>query len=110
MQSNNFERSSISFSLNESEFLPPPTPQPSLNEEFEITSMHSESEIHSKKDKEKREEIIKDFLRKRLRKQDLKETYEEIRKITQKTLLYALQTLQMDKCERNTNYNYNNTR
>jgi hypothetical protein len=44
--------------------------------------------------------VFKDFLRKRLRKYGLKKTYLDVSKIIINTLSYALQALQIDKCER----------
>jgi hypothetical protein len=79
-----------------------------LNSNLKEENEEEDEEFNNDKKKENREKIFKEFLRKRLRKNGLKKTYADISRLIISSLSFALQALQIDKCERITSNQSNN--
>lgn len=97
----NNENDSISFNLNDT------AAEATMQQAAESLSNIPNFPPNAREVVEAREKVIKEFLRKRLRKHGLKRTYNEVSGIILHTLSYALQALQIDRCARpNENHFY----
>ncbi len=90
----------VDFNLNDSPLETDPLPNESQNEKSFANKISRQASIAELSDSAlKRQNILKEFLHKRLRKNSLTKMLDEIREIILNTLPQALQTLQNDYCE-----------